>query len=149
MALTAAAHAAAACKAVITEAAQAFVEPRTVTGIERAKVLFQQAEQFDRLAKWHGSKAAWVLNAWTETWLSPEFATWSLEQVLPSVECPILVIHGDQDEYGSVAFPEFIRDHVAGPVEMHVLRGCGHVPHREQPERVLDLVTQFGSKTLS
>src|SRR5690606_4322247 len=98
---------------------------------------FEQPEQFARLEKWHGSKARWVLDAWTETWLSAEFASWTLDRELPLVRCPVLVIHGDQDEYGSIHFPEYIRDHVGGPAEMQILGGCGHVPHRERPELVL------------
>jgi pimeloyl-ACP methyl ester carboxylesterase len=144
MSLTAAARAGDACRAVVTESAQAFVEERTVAGIERAKLAFQQPEQFARLERWHGPKARWVLDAWTETWLSSAFAGWSLTGILPQVKCPVLVIHGDQDEYGSVRFPEFIRDHVAGPVEMHLLPGRGHVPHRECPDVVTDLVARFG-----
>jgi len=45
-----------------------------------------------------------VLDAWTDVWLSPEFASWTLEPDLPLVTCPVLVIHGDSDEYGSVRF---------------------------------------------
>ncbi len=88
-------------------------------------------------------KAQWVLDAWTETWLSPAFASWSLAADLPLVRCPILVIHGEQDEYGSVQFPEFICRHAGGPTEMQILKGCGHVPHREQQSTVIDLVSRF------
>jgi pimeloyl-ACP methyl ester carboxylesterase len=123
--------------------AQAFVEDRTVTGVRRARDYFQQPEQFERLRRWHGEKARWVLDAWTEVWLSPGFATWTLEVDLPRVRCPVLVIHGDADEYGSVRFPEFIRDRVVGPAEVHILSGCGHVPHHERPDVVTELVARF------
>ena len=58
------------CEAVVTEAAQAFVEPRTLAGIQAAKKAFGDPEQFARIARWHGKKAQWVLDAWTEVWLS-------------------------------------------------------------------------------
>jgi pimeloyl-ACP methyl ester carboxylesterase len=143
MALVAAARAGDRCKAVVSESAQAFVEDRTVAGIRAARAHFENPEQFDRLRRWHGEKARWVLDAWAEVWLSPEFAPWSLEPDLPCIRCPALVIHGDADEYGSVRFPEFIRDRVGGPAEVHVLTGCGHVPHRERPDVVAGLVAQF------
>lgn len=143
MALVAAARGNDSCLAVITESAQAFVENCTFTGVERAKESFEEPEQFARLVKWHGPKAQWVLDAWTETWLSAKFASWTLDGELPLVRCPVLVIHGDRDEYGSIHFPEYIRDHVGGPAEMQILAGCGHVPHRERPELVLDLVARF------
>jgi hypothetical protein len=62
-----------------------------------------------------------VLDAWTEFWLSPAFASWTLEPDLSLVRCPVLVIHGDEDEYGSVQFPEFISNRVCGPAEVHIL----------------------------
>jgi pimeloyl-ACP methyl ester carboxylesterase len=143
MALLAAAHAGNRCRAVITEAAQAFVEDRTIAGIEAARENFRSLEQFDRLKKWHGEKARWVLDAWTHHWLSAEFATWTLEPDLPRVKCPVLALHGDQDEYGSVRFPEFICRHVSGPADMRILVGCGHVPHRERPDEVAEITARF------
>jgi pimeloyl-ACP methyl ester carboxylesterase len=82
MALVIAALHPGACAAVITEAAQAFVEPRTIAGIRAAKQAFGDDEQFARIAKWHGEKARWVLDAWTEVWLSPDFRSWSLDPYL-------------------------------------------------------------------
>jgi len=143
MALLAAAVPGNRCRAVITEAAQAFVEDLTIGGIEAARENFRNPEQFDRLKKWHGEKARWVLDAWTNSWLSPEFAAWTLEPDLPRVKCPVLALHGDQDEYGSVRFPEFICRHVSGPAEMHILSGCGHVPHRERPNEVAEIAARF------
>jgi pimeloyl-ACP methyl ester carboxylesterase len=143
MALVAASRMGDRCRAVVSESAQAFVEDRTIAGVRAARERFQDPEQFDRLEKWHGPKARWVLDAWTEVWLSPEMASWSLVPDLPLVRCPVLVIHGDEDEYGSVRFPETIRDHVGGPAWMHVLGGCGHVPHRERPDEVAGLVARI------
>ena len=59
------------------------------------------------------------------------------------MRCPVLVIHGEEDEYGSVRFLELICRHVGGPAEMHILSGCGHVPHRERPDMVAGLVARF------
>ncbi|SFR64767.1 Pimeloyl-ACP methyl ester carboxylesterase [Marinobacter daqiaonensis] len=131
------------CQVVITEAAQAFVEQRTLEGIRQAGGGFKDPAQFSRLGRYHGDKARWVLAAWTDTWLSPGFADWSLEPVLTEVHCPVLAIHGDQDEYGSLAFPERITKGVSGPSRQVVLEGCGHVPHRERPEAVLEAITKF------
>jgi pimeloyl-ACP methyl ester carboxylesterase len=119
------------CEAVITEAAQAFVEPRTISGIRAAKRAFGDPEQFARITRWHGEKARWVLDAWTEVWLSPEFSSWSLEPYLGRVRAPVLAIHGDSDEYGSEEFPRRITEQVRGPSELEILIGCGHVPPRE------------------
>lgn len=143
IALVIAASGSAGCEAVITEAAQAFVEPRTISGIRDARARFADAEQFARITKWHGEKARWVLNAWTEVWLSPQFASWSLDEHLGSVLCPVLAIHGEMDEFGSSEFPRRITKGVAGPSELALLSGCGHVPHRERRDEVLRLASAF------
>jgi pimeloyl-ACP methyl ester carboxylesterase len=134
------------CAAVITEASQAFVEDLTIEGIKDGKQAFQEHGQIERLEKWHGKKAEWVLRAWTDVWLSPEFSNWSLEACIGSVNCPVLVIHGDKDEYGSIAFPEFIAGKVGGISEMLILQNCGHVPHREKTKDLIERVELFLNK---
>lgn len=131
------------CRALITESAQAFVEDRTLQGIHAAKKDFQGDGQLDRLKKYHGPKAEWVLNAWTETWIAPEFALWSLAADLPGVKCRVLAIHGDHDEYGSTRHPEMIGTLVSGPSQVEILSACRHVPHREREEKVVSLVATF------
>ncbi len=131
------------CVAVITESSQAFVEELTLNGLREAQKLFQQEGQIDRLKKWHGDKANWVLSAWLDVWLSPDFVSWSLEPYINKVLCPILAIHGENDEYGSVAFPEFIVEKSGGNAEMLIMGDCGHVPHRQHSQSVLDAVKQF------
>jgi pimeloyl-ACP methyl ester carboxylesterase len=143
MALSIAAHAPERCKAVMTEAAQAFVEARTLSGIRAAKQEFENASQFSRLVKWHGERAGWVLAAWTEVWLAPEFRNWSLDACLPLVRCPVLAIHGDTDEYGSCEFPRRIAEGVGGPSRMEIIACCGHIPHREKEDEVLRLAITF------
>lgn len=131
------------CVAVVTESAQSFVEDRTVSGLRAARVDFARPGQLERLARYHGAKARWVLDAWIETWLSPAFADWSLDDDLRRVRCATLALHGDQDEYGSVQHPERIARLTQGPSRAVILHGCGHVPHREQPTRVLEEAARF------
>lgn len=131
------------CQAVVTVSAQAFVEDRTLTGIRDAQQMFAQPGQMGRLEKWHGEKANWVLRAWTDIWLSDAFRDWSLRPDIGRVRCPVLAIHGDRDEYGSSAFPEFIAHHTAGPADSLLLKDCGHTPHREQPAAVTQAIRDF------
>jgi pimeloyl-ACP methyl ester carboxylesterase len=131
------------CKGVVTVAAQAFVEDRTREGIVAAKEEFDRPGQFERLERWHGKKAKWVLDAWTGTWLSPAFADWSLGDSIGNVRCPVLAIHGALDEYGSTAFAEFIAGRSGGASELLILEDCGHMPHREKPDVVIQAVREF------
>ncbi len=128
------------CRALVTIAAQAFVEERTLAGIRDAKRGFQAPSNVARLAKYHGDKARWVLDAWTETWLSSDFAGWTLDAALTAVRCPVLALHGDRDEYGSSAHPERI---AAGRGTARLLPDTGHVPHREREALVIDAIRSF------
>ncbi|MPY67656.1 alpha/beta hydrolase [Deinococcus sp. SDU3-2] len=132
-----------ACRALVTESAQAFVEDRTLEGIRVAQKQFAAPGQLGRLERYHGSKARWVLEAWTGTWLAPAFAAWSLAPALPGVRCPLLVLHGTHDEYGSPRHPQRIAALSGGLAWMELLEGLHHVPHREDPARVLALVAEF------
>lgn len=143
IALTTAATAGDACTAVVSESAQTFVEERTIRGVIEAKERFADPGQFRKLEKYHGDKTRWVLDAWLETWLSPDRAGWSLRDTLPHVRCPVLAVHGDRDDYGSEAFPELIRDLSSGPVTMVLMEDCGHMPHREHEARFLGLLSDF------
>lgn len=131
------------CVALITESAQAFVEDRTLQGIRTAQEQFEDAAQVERLGKYHGDKARWVLAAWIDTWLAPDFADWSLDAVLPRVTSPLLALHGSDDEYGSPRHPELIGRLAGGPARVEVMAETRHVPHRERERTVLDLVAEF------
>jgi len=143
MAVEIAAQASADCEALVTMAAQAFVEDRTIAGLRVAQVQFRDPAQVARLARYHGDKAAWALDAWLGQWLDPAFAGWTLDDALPRVTCPALVIHGEDDEYGSAAHPARIAAGVRGPARKQVMPGVGHFPHRERPEAVVRRVADF------
>ena len=132
-----------ACEALVTVSAQAFVEERTIRAIEDARVQFEDPEQIKRLAKYHGEKARWVLDAWINSWLHPAFASWSLRSVLPKVTCPVLVIHGADDEYGSSRHPELIAALVGGPVRLEIMDDTQHMPHREKASEAIGMIAGF------
>lgn len=135
-------------EAVISIAAQAFVEARTLDGIRAAQLRFADSAQRARLARWHPlARADWVLDAWMGVWLDPARAGWTLCASLKLVQCPVLVIHGDRDEYGSAAFPQRIAALVRGPVQLQILDDTGHVPLRERKTEVLVLCADFLRRT--
>lgn len=129
------------CRALVTESAQALVDRGIRDGILQAQHDFAQPGQLERLAKYHGDKAAWVLSAWIDTWLAPWFADWTLDEALRQVSCPVLALHGDKDEFGSLAHPERIASLTEG--KMVIVENCGHVPHREHADQVLSTVADW------
>ena len=89
-------------RGIITEAAHVFVEGITLDGIRVADAAFGEGK-LRALAKYHGDKTETIFKAWSDTWLSYGFQFWNIEYLLPSVECPALVVQGSEDQYGSAA----------------------------------------------
>ncbi len=143
MALVAAALQGDNCVAIISESALVFVEDCAVAEIRKAKQDFADENLFGKLAKWHGERTRWVLDAWTGMWLSDEFKHWTLDAYLTQIHIPLLAIHGESDEYGSCASPRHIIQSVRGPAKMEIIPASGHFPHRENQEKIVSLVCAF------
>ncbi|HVO66987.1 MAG TPA: alpha/beta hydrolase [Syntrophales bacterium] len=130
-------------RGVITEAAHVFVEDVTITGIRQAVELYETTDLKNRLRKFHKDNTDSMFRAWADTWLAPWFRDWNIEEYLSRISCPLLVIQGEDDEYGTRAQVESIVSQVAGPVEGLILPNCGHVPHNQARERVLKEMARF------
>ncbi|ESQ91036.1 hypothetical protein ABENE_11330 [Asticcacaulis benevestitus DSM 16100 = ATCC BAA-896] len=128
---------------VITLGSLAFMDENRLAGLRTAKTTFANPQQFDRLARYHGLKSEWLLKASTDTWMSAPFANWSLDTQLAALPCPILVLHGDQDEYGSLAHPQRIRDRAGAGSEMFIISGGGHILHRDSQSEVIQRISAF------
>lgn len=131
------------CVAIISESAQIFPEECIYEGIRAAQPgLVPGHPQYERLKKYHGGKTDWVLSSWIDNWLDPAF-TLDLTGHMKNVRCPVLALHGDQDEFGSTAQAKYLCDRVAGPAQLYVMKDCGHVPHRDRPAEILESVAAF------
>lgn len=119
-----------------------FVEAITLRGIEKARAAWFAGELPKRLARYHGAQTERVFFDWNDTWLSPAFAHWNIEEYLPPIACPVLAIQGEDDEYATMRQIEVIGEQVAGS-RLLKLASCGHSPHRDQPAAVLDALTDF------
>jgi pimeloyl-ACP methyl ester carboxylesterase len=134
-------------RAVITEAAHVFVESVTLEGIREALNVYASTDLGKRLARYHGDKTDLVFHGWADTWLSPEFCDWNIEEVLPGVRCPVLVIQGIDDRYGTPAQVNAIERQVSGPAKALLVQ-CGHIPHAEAREEVLEGMARFIRESL-
>lgn len=74
-----------------------------------------------------------TFRGWSDIWLSPAFADWSIAPLLPAIHAPLLLLQGDADPFGSALHVRLAYDAVEGPVTAHILPGCGHAPHRAEP----------------
>ncbi|HYA15412.1 MAG TPA: alpha/beta hydrolase [Syntrophales bacterium] len=130
-------------RGVITEAAHVFVEDVTIAGIRRAVEVYETTDLKDRLHKFHKNNTDSMFRAWADTWLAPWFRDWNIEEYLSRITCPLLVIQGEDDEYGTSRQVKSIISQTGGPVEGFIVSDCGHVPHHQARERVLKEMTRF------
>jgi pimeloyl-ACP methyl ester carboxylesterase len=135
--------------AVVTEAAHVMVEADTLRGIEAARLAWEAGSLRRSLERYHGARAEQVFTAWADTWLDPAFATWNVEAEIRGIRAPLLILQGQDDEYGTPAQIAAIAQSVGGPVESHLIPGCAHVPHHQARDRVLDLMARFVGSVVS
>jgi len=126
---------------IVTEAAHVFVENVTLDGIRVAEQAYADGK-LRGLSKYHGDKTEQIFKAWSDTWLTPDFAKWNIEEQLPSIVCPALILQGIDDQYGTRRQVDAIVEAVPG-ARMQLLEQCGHTPHQEQATAVLELMNAF------
>ena len=69
------------------------------------------------------------------------------EEEIRSIACPLLAVQGLDDEYGTLEQIRGIARRVP-QTRLLELRDCGHSPHRDQPESVLQAVAELLRNTL-
>jgi pimeloyl-ACP methyl ester carboxylesterase len=128
-------------RGIIALAPHVFVEDLSVESIAAAKAAFETGDLRKRLARHHADVDN-VFRGWNDIWLHPDFRSWNIEDLLPAIGCPILVIQGEDDEYGTVEQMRRIALH-GRDVELELLPQCGHAPHRDQPDKVLRIAADW------
>lgn len=128
---------------LVLEAPHVFVEDVSVESIRRAGELYRAGPLKSALERHHGGNTECAFRGWNGVWLDPAFRSWNIEEYLPRISVPVLVIQGEEDEYGTLRQVEAIERGCAGPVKSVLLRGCGHSPHRDRPDRTLDEIASF------
>jgi pimeloyl-ACP methyl ester carboxylesterase len=111
-----------------------FVEDCSVASIAKTKDAFRHGDLRSKLARFHGANVDGAFWGWNRAWLDPGFRAWNLEEHLPGVTLPTLVIQGADDPYGTIAQVDAIERGIRGPFTRSILPACGHAPWREQPD---------------
>ena len=125
----------------IVMAPHILVEEISVASIAEARTAYQQTDLRQRLARHHADvdSAFW---GWNDIWLNPAFRDWNISQDLSAITCPLLAIQGVNDEYGTLEQVHGIA-RVAPQCRLVELADCGHSPHRDKQDRVIDAVSYF------
>lgn len=122
-----------------------FVEDIALSAIEAALQQYQAGDLRARLAKHHADVDA-AFMGWNDVWLSAPFRNWNIQDRLAGITCPLLLIQGTADPYGTAAQLDAIEAGVKTPsasITRVIIDGCGHAPHLERPDVVLAAVASF------
>ena len=127
--------------ACVVIAPHVMVEDVAIRSIRQARLAFETGDLRQRMARYQADVdgAFWQ---WNDAWLNPAFLDFDIRPECRRIVAPVLAIQGDQDPYGTLAQI----DQIALPpsrLTRVVLKGCGHSPHREQPERITQWVAEF------
>lgn len=128
-------------RGLILLAPHVMVEDFAIQGTYATKHAYENTGLRRLLAQYHAHPDA-TFRGWSGIWLDPDFRVWNIEEYLPRIACPILSIQGVNDEYGTM---EQIRRIATAVKRMDVLelRDCGHSPHRDHPEAVIQATAGF------
>ncbi|HVG03719.1 MAG TPA: alpha/beta hydrolase, partial [Burkholderiaceae bacterium] len=132
---------------VIALAPHVFVEDLSIESIQRTRETYlattdtQGSTLRVKLARYHDDpdSAFW---GWNDIWLDPAFRSWNIEALLPSIKKPVLVVQGEDDEYGTMAQVDSIATRVAH-AKLLKLSHCGHSPQRDQSAQVSQAIVDF------
>jgi len=123
-----------------------FTEEAGLAEIAKARTAYS-IDLKEKLARWHKNVDAAFLG-WNDVWLNPEFRKWNIQKYLETIRVPVQVIQGVDDQYGTVAQVDAVKVGCAGPVEVIMLEGVRHSPHREATEATISTITEFVSRVL-
>ena len=126
--------------ACIVMAPHVMVEDVSVRSIEAARDAYPSAIR-ERLGRYHADVdvAFWQ---WNDIWLAPAFRDFDIRADCHRIAAPVLAIQGQDDAYGTMRQIEEIAP-TRGRLRLEKLAACGHSPHKDQPERTRELVTEF------
>jgi pimeloyl-ACP methyl ester carboxylesterase len=134
-------------RAIALMAPHFIVEDISVTSIAEIKTAYETTNLRDKLARWHTD----VDNAfygWNGAWLDPEFRNWDISEYLAYIRVPVAIIQGADDQYGTIRQVEIAQQECYCPVDVTMLAGAGHSPHREAPGATLDAISEFANAVL-
>jgi pimeloyl-ACP methyl ester carboxylesterase len=126
---------------VVAVAPHIFVEAVSVASIAAARSAYAETDLRERLARYHDDPDS-AFRGWNDVWLDPAFRDWNIEAELDAITCPVLAVQGEDDEYGTLEQIRGIARRLP-KTRLLVLPKCGHSPHRDQPERLIQEAGRF------
>ncbi|MCO5132102.1 MAG: alpha/beta hydrolase [Xanthobacteraceae bacterium] len=123
------------------------VEDISIASIAQAKAAYESGDLKQKLARWHHD-ADNAFHGWNGAWLDPRFHDWDISDSLAYIRVPVLIVQGENDQYGTVRQIEVAQEECYCPVDVALLPGVGHSPYREAPDRTLAVLRDFADRIL-
>jgi pimeloyl-ACP methyl ester carboxylesterase len=123
------------------------VEDVTINSIREIRQAFDTTDVRTRFQRWHADADATV-RGWTDVWMKNDFKSWDISEHLAYIRVPILIIQGEHDHYGTGRQIEIAQDECYCPVDVLLIPGIQHIPHREAPEATLQAIAEFAGRLL-
>jgi pimeloyl-ACP methyl ester carboxylesterase len=127
---------------VVLIAPHFFTEPSGLAAIAETRNAYDSGDLRSRLARWHDDVDN-AFNGWCGAWLDPDFRQWDITEFLAYIRVPVLIVQGEDDQYGTVKQIEVAQEECYCPVEVALLPGAKHSPQRDQPEAALKAIADF------
>ena len=124
-----------------------FTEDSGIASIVEAKKAYETGDLRARLARWHADVDN-AFKGWNGAWLDPEFRKWDITEFLAYIRVPVLIVQGEDDQYGTVRQIEIAEQECYCPVEVALLPGARHSPQREAGDGTLKAMTEFIERVL-
>jgi pimeloyl-ACP methyl ester carboxylesterase len=124
-----------------------FTEDPGLASIAEAKNAYATGDLRARLSRWHADVDN-AFKGWNDAWLDPEFRKWDITEFLAYVRVPVLIVQGEDDQYGTAKQIEVAQQECYCPVEVALLPGARHSPQREAPEPTLKTISEFVARAL-
>ena len=134
-------------RGIVLIAPHFFTEEMGLAEIRRARKSFDSGALRERLKPYHADVDT-AFRSWNEPWLHSDFQNWDITEALGYIRVPVLIVQGENDQYGTLKQIEVARQECFCPVETVVLPGIRHIPYREAPELTVDAVAAFINRLL-
>jgi pimeloyl-ACP methyl ester carboxylesterase len=123
------------------------VEDMGLAAIEKAKHAYETGDLKGKLARWH-QHVDNAFHGWNGAWLDPLFKSWDISESLGYIRVPVEIVQGEKDRYGTRRQIEIAEEECYCPVDVALIEGVGHSPHREAPQTTLRAVADFADRVL-
>jgi pimeloyl-ACP methyl ester carboxylesterase len=124
-----------------------FVEEMGIAAIAETRKAYEAGGLRAKLARWHRDVDN-TFHGWRGAWLDPKFRDWDISEYLAYIRVPVAVLQGVDDQYGTMRQVEIAREECYCPVDVTMVPGAGHSPHREAPGATLDAISEFANAVL-